>query len=374
MLRYATGVDIIWRAHPRVTLLPCDHAALKMVIDTRVLWLLVGTVMLWVATLLAGGFWLRPEPAVLPHALSAGKDNCELYQLRAEETADNVAVTITWWRGLSEPVNSFTSLVFVLPAIYAARKRMLRSYEMLFGLMSVASFGNHATHAMAFHLLDYTCIVLTHAVVCADIYRQQHRWCILRRCVVGILTAYVSTVMNYERVVRDTVYDIDLYSNGRLHGPFVMLCVSMYHTLTRAHNVRVTNLLGDMMVGTVAVCLLPYAGYGFQEQPLLNLPVIIVHVVMMHVVQQDPATDDAPVAPQTMYVYASAALFWLGCACQSRVLCERYQYVHAVYHVFCALGYVVMLAHVRHARGCIDTKYARLRSDAVSLELELDDR
>eukprot|EP00854_Cymbomonas_tetramitiformis_P010171 gene10171-12034_t len=84
----------------------------------------------------------------------------------------------------------------------------------VFGLISVATFGNHATHAIAFYLLEYTCIVLVHAVACMDMYRQHHRWCILRRGIVGDVTVYVSIVMNYERVVGDTKYEINIYPSG----------------------------------------------------------------------------------------------------------------------------------------------------------------
>eukprot|EP00854_Cymbomonas_tetramitiformis_P005776 gene5776-6966_t len=126
--------------------------------------------------------------------------------LRAHRPSSDTAAYV-WWKGLSEPVNSFTSLLLIAPAIYAAHEGMSHAYSALFCVLSAASFGNHLTHVLGFHLLDYLCITTLHCVVCMDFYRNHSPWRGWRIGVTLALAVYVWMVMNFERVTRRPALD-----------------------------------------------------------------------------------------------------------------------------------------------------------------------
>eukprot|EP00854_Cymbomonas_tetramitiformis_P030780 gene30780-38560_t len=298
--------------------------------STRVACVIVIAIALWSAVLIAGAFWLRPRPIIIYHAPASGGDNCELYQLRVGESDHRWGVlrehrlssdtaAYVWWKGLSEPVNSFTSLLLIAPAIYAAHEGM------------------------------------------------SHAW---RIGVTLALAVYVWMVMNFERVVRDTAYDIDVYPHGRMHGPYVALCVCMMHVATRTHGLRVLNLVSNVCVAVVIFWVLPRAGYGFADWPSLNMPVVLMHTVMMqNAPRQNNNNDDSSIWPHAWRAYAALIFFLLAICFQDRRLCKQYQYVHAVYHALSATGYTFLMGHVHHARSLLYARYTRLQADAVSLEL-----
>ncbi|KAK3288319.1 hypothetical protein CYMTET_4209 [Cymbomonas tetramitiformis] len=348
---------------------------------TRVACVIVIAFALWGAVLIAGAFWLRPRPIIIIHAPASGKDNCELYQLRVGESdhrwgslrphhPSSDTAAYVWWRGLSEPVNSFTSLLLIAPAIYAAHEGMSHAYSALFCVLSAASFGNHLTHVLGFHLLDYLCLTTLHCVVCMDFYRNHSPWRGWRIGVTLALAVYVWMVMSFERVVRDTAYEIDVYPHGRMHGPYVALCVCMMHVATRTHGLRMVNLVSDICVAVVIFWVLPRAGYGFADWPSLNMPVVLVHTVMMQNAPcQSSSNDDRSFWTHTWRAYAALVFFLLAIYFQERWFCEHYQYVHAVYHALSATGYTFLMGHMRHARSLLDARYTRLQVEAVSVEL-----